>query len=320
MPGVLHVYPPEPEKIVNFVKLQVTDAMLDTNIFPAAPSQDAASVLFALGILSAIPPVPNNRSLLDDTFAYMQTIFSPMAPSEYVYNDVVSNYNNYLGVFEKSASLPKKGPMSNPYEEVSKAASYQLGFPEDGIRIFYLTVWLTHYCKDAITFFFADSAGLTGPARPRKTPTAAEAYAFVSKHVNNTITDQSFFSGKGIPGNATEVFTALYMVVVLVMPTRDKTILFNTLEYTNELLKQNSYSPLFFERIMQAMERFLEAYESSIDVQMQEPTSFTFELLAEETVKLLNLHPDTLLRYNIVAYFSGMFFDAMATLYPEIES
>lgn len=319
MAGVLHVYPPDPEKIVNFVKLQVTDALLDTNIFPSEPAAEASSVLFALGILSAIPPVPNNRKLLDDTFAYMQTIFSPMAPSEFVYNDVVSNYNNYLGVFEKSASLPKKGPMSNPYEEVSKAASYQLGFSEDGIRIFHLTVWLTHYCKDAIAFFFADSAGLTSSARPRKTPTASEAYTFVSKHVNNTITDQSFFSGKGIPGNATEVFTALYLVVVLVLPTREKALLFDTLEYTNYLLKQNNYPPLFFERIMQALEQFLEAYETSVDVELREPTSFTFELLAEDAVKLLGLYPDTLLRYNIVAYFPSLFFDAMATLYPEIE-
>lgn len=317
MPGVLQAYPPEPDRIVDFIKLQVTDALLDTEIFPTEAPEGAASVLFALGVLSAIPPVPNNHALLEETFGHLQhQVIAPLSEG-FIYVDIVNNYNRYLGVFEKSALLPKKGPMSNPYEEVSKAASYQLGFPDDGVRIFHLTVWLTHYCKDAISLFFAESLGSAN--KPRRTPNTVEAYTFVSKHVNNTITDPTFFSD-GVPANATEIFTALYMLVALAMPLRDKSILYNTLEYTNSLLAQSHYPPIFFERMVQALERFFSVYETNMDAEKSEPNAFAFELLAEEAVKLMGQYPDTLLRFNIVAYFPVLFFDAMDTLYPEVDT
>ena len=49
--------PAHPERIIGFIKLQVADALLDTDLFPAGePSGgESASVLFALGLLSAVP-------------------------------------------------------------------------------------------------------------------------------------------------------------------------------------------------------------------------------------------------------------------------
>ena len=248
-------YAPTPEKIVEFIKLQVTDAALDNSLFPEGAPRGAFSLLFALGLLSVIPPVPNNRAILDDTFTHIQNTMSGIAPSEYTYNEIVIAYNRYLGVFLKSAGLPKRDPFGNPYEQTAKAAAYELGFPEDGARIFHLTTWMNHYCKDAIALFYARQAQRKSPAANRGVPTPEKAYSFVSRHVNNTVTDPTFFTEKP-PSNATEVFTALYLQMALFVPSQDGQLVYRTPDYTTALLDTNNNPPMVFEKIVQGMESF----------------------------------------------------------------
>lgn len=316
MAGEQRFYPPTPEKIVEFIKLQVTDAALDTSLFPEGSPRGTYSLLFALGLLSVIPPVPNNRAILDDTFTYIQTNMSGIVPSEYTYNEIVIAYNRYLGVFLKSAQLPKRDPFGNPYEQTAKAAAYELGFPEDGARIFHLTTWMNHYCKDAIALFYARRAQKRSPQARRSTPTPEKAYAFVSRHVNNTVTDPTFFTEKP-PSNATEVFTALYFLMALFVPSQDGQLVYRTLDYTNALLAQNNYPPMFFEKIVQGMERFSAIYEEYMDEDTETPTNLTFEAMADEAIRMMGIYPDDVLRYNIVAYFPVLIFDALDELYPE---
>lgn len=317
MSGDAHIFPPSPDKIVDFIKLQVTDAALDVTLFPDGIPADTYSVLFALGLLSVIPPVPNNRATLDTTFTYMQQVLGPITPSEFIYNDIVTAYNRYLGVFQKSAAMPKKDPFGNPYEQVAKAASYQLGFSDDGVRIFHLTTWMTHYCKDAISLFFARQAEQTAPPK-RSMPSPENAYAFVSRHVNNTVTDPTFFTD-AVPANATEVFTSLYLLIALFVPLQDGQLVYKTLDYTNSLLAKNHYPPMFFEKIVQGMERLSAVYEDYMDENTEMPTNLTFESMADEAIRMMGIFPDNLLRYNIVAYFPVLIFDALEVLYPEAD-
>ena len=315
VPGIPAKFP-TPEKIIRFINLQVTDAGLDADIFPNGMPNNATPTMFALAVLSAIPPVSSNKELLDSVFACTKKELASDLPITYTYNDIFTEYERYLRVFQKSAALPKEAVMSNPYEEMAKAASYQMGFGEDGTRIFHLTMWVTNYCKDAIAMFFADTAdGMSSPKR--KIPNSVEAYSFVAKHVNNTITDDTFFGGP-VPPNATETFTALYAVVALVAPLRENRLLFDTLDYIRFLLTENKYSPLFFDRIVQEVERLLDIYKAQKDEEKALLSNIAMEMMADEACRTMGLYPDALLKFNIVAYFSVLFFDAMEELYPEV--
>lgn len=308
-----HAYMPDPDKLVGFMRLQVTDALLDSDIFPDEPPADAAAALFALALLSAVPPVPANRSLLDATFSKMHGIFGEADPTDEVYNEIVHHYDRFVSVFQKAALLPKKSAMANPYEEVAKAASYQLGFAQDGVRVFHLTVWMTYYCKDALLMFYTEQAEPTAGKRIHL-PEPEAAYAFISKHVNNVIADPTFFAGNA-PENTTEVFTALFAFITLVLPSSDNGLLQRTFDYMRALLEKNAFPPDFFDAIVRHYELFSAVYGQHLAQGTGEPTNFTFEMLAEEAVKMLGLYPDITLKYNITSYFPMLVAEALDGLF-----
>ena len=319
MAAEINTYVPNPERLIKFIKLQVTDALLNEEIFEGEAAEKHAPLLFALALLTSVPPVPANRGLLDDTFGYMQRNLVQAGPGQLTYADVAKHYNRLLPVFQKSAALPPHTPMSNPYEEIAKVAAYDLGFADDGIRLFNLTLWLTHYCKDALAMFFTENLPNTRLQRPgqmRSLPAPAEAYEFVSAHVNNAVGDTTFFP-EGAPSNATEVLTGLFLFFALLLPTQNNSLLLQTLDYTNQILSANNFSLLFFDRIVNVVERLSAVYNANPKTNDFLPTYYSVDKMVDESLKIMGNYPNTTLKMNIVSYLSALINDAFATLYPE---
>ncbi|MFV0352593.1 MAG: hypothetical protein ACK5JF_09855 [Oscillospiraceae bacterium] len=307
-----------PQKIVGFMSLQVTDALLDEDLFPDETTHEDAQILFALAVISALPPVPANRNILDSTFTYLRTpgVVPSAGPDDFFsldYNDFVVYYNKLIPVFIKSCKLPAGAPHSYPYEMLAKVAASMMRFDEDAARVFHLETWLTYYCKDALLMFY-DEETERSTFNLWSEPTPEDAYDFLNKHVNNVVTDETFFGGD-IPPVSTEVFSALFAFLVLVPPLQSRSLMYATLSKMHELFSQNNYPLVFFDRIMHYTEIFEEIYTKSLPQNTGRAGAYTYDMMAAEAARLMGKGNDMLLRYNITAYFPLLITDAVQDLF-----
>ncbi|MDL2324737.1 hypothetical protein LJC61_06270 [Ruminococcaceae bacterium OttesenSCG-928-A16] len=301
-------YPPAAGDVLQFIKGQVTAALNNPGLFPEEEPEITSSILCALGLLCCVPPVPANRRLLEEAFAHMQLNFKQMLTTPFAYKDVVHFYNQFLGIFEVSAALPPGAPLGNPYYEIARAAALPLGFAEDSSRIFYLAVWASHCCKDALSTFYI--ASNTGTAQ--RQPAPSQVYYFVAHHVNNTLADPYFFA-EGTPINITEVLTALYTFVAA-LPAQSNTLVQQTLQYTQKKLLHHRFSPGFFDTIVYATERIAATYNANL-VQGQQISNYTLQQCTNQALKIMGHPANTTSALHITSYLPTLLADAMQRLY-----